>query len=72
MTPFYRHPMRRLEETTTAAAASLRALPDAQLRAEREALRAECSGLVETGPASIMLALYDGETGRRQREGSRG
>ncbi len=72
MMPFYAFPMRRLEETTTAAAASIRTLPDAQLKVERDALRAECCGLVSAGPASMMLALYDDEADRRMREGSRG
>ena len=70
--PFYDFPMRRLAETTSAAALSVRTLSDAQLMAEREALRTEWGGVVGASPASMMLTLYDGEASRRQREGSRG
>jgi hypothetical protein len=40
MTPFYSLPVQRLEEISRGLSTSLRTLPEAQLRAEQEALQA--------------------------------
>ena len=69
MTPFFTFPLRRLVETSDSTATSVRTLSDAQLRAEREALREACAGTVGVGPAALMLSLYDAEASRRQLEG---
>lgn len=65
MTPFYSHPLRRLVETSDAAATSVRTLSNQQLRSEREALREACAGTVGNGPAALMLGIYDTEIARR-------
>ena len=61
--PFFHWPLQRLAETATTAATAVRTLPDRQLRAERETLRIECAG--SSGPAALMLSIYDGEVARR-------
>lgn len=66
MMPFYAYPVQRLEEISSSLSTSLRTLPDPQLRAERESLRAACQGSIGTRPEALLLALYDGELARRR------
>ena len=61
--PFFRWPLDRLVETAAAATTAVRTLPDSQLRAETEVLRIECAG--SSGPAALMLSIYDAEAARR-------
>lgn len=65
MTPFYAHPLRRLMETSDAAATSVRTLSDQQLRSERESLRKVCAVSADTGPATLLMVIYDSEIARR-------
>jgi hypothetical protein len=62
---FIEHPLKRLREVAGHTATAIRTLPDSQLRAERDTLRAEGCG-DEIGPERLMLALLDAEVGRRK------
>lgn len=60
----------RLDDLQAQWSRSLLTLPAKELAAQREALRAACEGRGSVSPASLVLALLDGEIARR--EGPRG